>query len=255
MPKELSCGFILFDLYSGNILGCHPANGRKGPEMAFDIPKGHLEAGETPLQAATRELREETGIVLPEGTYIHEIGHVPYQTKKSLHLFSAAIPGLTEMVTGGKLKCSTDFSDTFGNVKPEVDSYTITGFYEWFFKNMQKHIRNEMDRALPPEPMVVVTGYTESGNRFRTATVMPYLTIRKLLDDIEYASDRNLHPHGFSFDFMGASFDSEDVIFAIRNPWKVDVEGICTSEHQFPFEEWREILLDETGESECCIQE
>lgn len=248
MPKELSCGFILFDLHSGGVLGCHPTNGLKGPELSFDIPKGHLEEGETPLQAATRELREETGIVLPEGTFIHEIGHVPYQAKKSLHLFSAAIPGLGSMVASGKLKCSTDFTDSFGNLKPEVDSYALTGYVEWFFKNMQPHVRNEMDRALLPEYMVVVTGEGCSGKPFRTATVMPKSAIDRLLDDVVYASDRNIHPLGFSFAFMDAWFDSDDVIYALRNPWKVDIEGICTSEHQFPFDEWREHLLDNFAE-------
>jgi 8-oxo-dGTP pyrophosphatase MutT (NUDIX family) len=39
------------------------------------LPKGHIDPGETPLQAATREVREETGIV---GEPVHELGEARY---------------------------------------------------------------------------------------------------------------------------------------------------------------------------------
>ena len=45
MPKAISCGFIIFDRHTGEILGCHPTGRPGGPEMSFDIPKGHLEEG------------------------------------------------------------------------------------------------------------------------------------------------------------------------------------------------------------------
>jgi 8-oxo-dGTP pyrophosphatase MutT (NUDIX family) len=39
------------------------------------LPKGHIDPGETPLQAAVREVREETGIV---GEPVHELGEARY---------------------------------------------------------------------------------------------------------------------------------------------------------------------------------
>ena len=45
----------MFDA-GGRVLVLHPANG----DWVF--PKGHVESGETPLQAALREVREEAGI-------------------------------------------------------------------------------------------------------------------------------------------------------------------------------------------------
>jgi len=56
MKAVKSCGVMVF---------------RREPEMQFlllrlprwvDLPKGHIEAGETELECALRELREETGI-------------------------------------------------------------------------------------------------------------------------------------------------------------------------------------------------
>ena len=59
MKQVKSCGFILF---TGN---------RADPQKSFllmkhvdryDLPKGHIEPGETDLQCALREMNEETGI-------------------------------------------------------------------------------------------------------------------------------------------------------------------------------------------------
>lgn len=56
MPEPKSCGFLLF---------------RRQPELQFllmrhvdrwDLPKGHVDPGETDLECALRELNEETGI-------------------------------------------------------------------------------------------------------------------------------------------------------------------------------------------------
>ena len=56
MEQPLSCGFLIL---RGNpvdsfLLMRH--------SRRWDLPKGHLDAGETELQCALRELREETGI-------------------------------------------------------------------------------------------------------------------------------------------------------------------------------------------------
>lgn len=151
MPKQISAGFIIFDRDTGAILATHPT-GRPlgkplhggGYEMSYDIPKGHIEEGETPMQAATRELREETGFAIPEGVDIYEIGRVPYQANKALWLFSAVVPNMQEEIH--KMKCNSFFKDSFGNTKPETDDFILVHDARAFFKNMQPHVFAEAER-------------------------------------------------------------------------------------------------------------
>ncbi len=57
-------------LRDDEILLISTQNGRR-----WQLPKGHLEAGETPLDAAVREVREETGVT---GRIVAELPGVEY---------------------------------------------------------------------------------------------------------------------------------------------------------------------------------
>lgn len=141
--KELSCGFLLLDKKTHNILGCKPSGSERKDSVCFDIPKGHIEDGESYLQCALRELYEETGIAADEITNIQEIGRLTYRTgKKDLYLFSAECD-----IDVSKLHCESMFTDNFGNIKPEVCAYELIPvdkekIRDKFFPNLQRIINN-----------------------------------------------------------------------------------------------------------------
>jgi 8-oxo-dGTP pyrophosphatase MutT (NUDIX family) len=80
--RERSAGFVIFH---------QPKSGKRTYLLLdygrhWDYPKGHLDNGETDLAAATRELREETGIeqvnLVPD--FAHEIGYFFRDKRKGL---------------------------------------------------------------------------------------------------------------------------------------------------------------------------
>ena len=89
MPKELSCGFILFQKGTDRLLVCHP-NGKPGTGYhSFDIPKGHIEDNEEPFDAAMRELREETGYTADEWTEIGDFHPAPAYSDEYITMYMA----------------------------------------------------------------------------------------------------------------------------------------------------------------------
>lgn len=242
MSKAMSCGFILFDPETGRILGCHPTGHQEGPEMSYDIPKGHLEEGETPLKTAKRELKEETGIVLPADTPIHEIGKVPYQSSKSLYLFSATLPGLEGML--GSLACTSKFEDSFGNMKKEIDSYTMTDYHEWFFKNMQPYIKAEQVRARLDTPACIIKGTSDvDGDTVKMKVFLDESKRKTARDFIVEINDHNLRPNGFGYqcelpDGTPVTVELEDVQAGLLKPVVVDVDGKISKLPDFDLDDW-----------------
>ena len=63
---------------------------RRAPDgsRVLALPKGHVDPGETPLQAAEREVREETGIVAEP---VRELGEARYWYRRDGHTISKAV--------------------------------------------------------------------------------------------------------------------------------------------------------------------
>ncbi|RJQ83357.1 NUDIX hydrolase [Pseudonocardiaceae bacterium YIM PH 21723] len=70
---EVSAGGLVVDLLDGSAAVIGRLD-RKG-QLLWSLPKGHLEQGETPEQAAVREVGEETGIA---GRVLGSLGTIDY---------------------------------------------------------------------------------------------------------------------------------------------------------------------------------
>ena len=112
-PRRLSCGIVIVNDVS-ELLLCHVTG-----HDHWDLPKGGAMAGETPLQAALRETREECGLAL-EPSALLNLGRLPYRARKDLHLFGARMPRLDTRT----LFCDSRFTDASSGVRrPEMDGF------------------------------------------------------------------------------------------------------------------------------------
>ena len=99
---------------SRELLLCHVTGQRH-----WDLPKGGINAGETPRQAALRETVEETGLApLPDS--LSDLGRFAYTAKKDLHLFATLI----ERVDPTRLCCESTFVERGSSrTLPEMDAF------------------------------------------------------------------------------------------------------------------------------------
>ena len=88
--KNTSAGLLLFKRTPDGlrVLLAHPGGPfwRKQDEHAWTIPKGLVESGEDPLDAAQREFKEETGIQ-PVAPFI-PLGSVKQRSGKTVHAWA-----------------------------------------------------------------------------------------------------------------------------------------------------------------------
>jgi 8-oxo-dGTP pyrophosphatase MutT (NUDIX family) len=112
---DVSCGTLAVDR-AGRLLLCHVTGTR-----AWDIPKGLQDPGETTLEAAIRELFEETGLAFAPERFI-DLGRVAYRSDKHLHLYRVdvgdTLPDLSH------LACTSFFPHRVtGKPTPEADGF------------------------------------------------------------------------------------------------------------------------------------
>lgn len=88
MLHEKSCGGIVYRKYHGNteiLLIKHINSGH------WSFPKGHVESGETEVQTARREIKEETGIdVLVDPTFRELVTYSPKKDTQKVVVYFIA---------------------------------------------------------------------------------------------------------------------------------------------------------------------
>ena len=116
-PKRLSCGIVILNARR-ELLLCHVTG-----QNHWDLPKGGIDTDETPLAAALRETREESGLRLSAEALI-DLGRFRYTPKKNLHLFATLMPRIDVKT----LRCESHYSDRHtGRRLPEMDDF---GWFE-----------------------------------------------------------------------------------------------------------------------------
>jgi putative (di)nucleoside polyphosphate hydrolase len=117
-PRRLSCGILVLTEQQ-ELLLCHVTG-----QDHWDLPKGGAHEGESPLQAALREAREETGLDLAAEA-LRELGRFDYRPKKDLHLFATLMPRFDV----ASLRCESQFSQYGTGLRlPEMDGYDWVRF-------------------------------------------------------------------------------------------------------------------------------
>ena len=111
--RRLSCGTVIVT-DERELLLCHVTGQRH-----WDLPKGGIHDGESPLAAALRETHEETGLVIDPAS-VTDLGRREYTGKKDLHLFAVVSPRIDPR----ELHCVSCFVERgSGRERPEMDGF------------------------------------------------------------------------------------------------------------------------------------
>jgi 8-oxo-dGTP pyrophosphatase MutT (NUDIX family) len=155
-PAE-SCGVVLLNTLDELLVCRTTGRGR------WDLPKGSREVGEPSIDAAVRELEEETSLCI-DGTLLVPVGEFDYLPTKRLHLFGVLVP--KHAVDLRLLRCRTTFLDhATGLSLPEVDAYAwqpIADLPSWCGPNLSRVLRQVDWKRLHSGPVLTHVGYSRA---------------------------------------------------------------------------------------------
>ena len=108
----------------------------------WDLPKGLLDPGESPRDAAVREATEEAGLRLPAADLL-DLGVHDYLPAKALHLFALHVAPAA--FDAARCRCTSMFPDRrTGRPVPEADGYAwqrLDALDRWCGKNLSRVLR------------------------------------------------------------------------------------------------------------------
>lgn len=103
--EEVSAGGLVVDDGDGVPRAALIARVNRAGRLEWCLPKGHLEPGETPEQAAVREIAEETGI---QGQVVAPLGSIDYWFSASGRRIHKTVHHFLLEATGGHLTVEGD---------------------------------------------------------------------------------------------------------------------------------------------------
>jgi 8-oxo-dGTP pyrophosphatase MutT (NUDIX family) len=103
--EETSAGGLVVDLLGEPLRAAVIARRNRAGRVEWCLPKGHLEEGETPEQAAVREIAEETGI---EGRVLSSLGIIDYWFSAEGRRIHKLVHHYLLEATGGELTIEGD---------------------------------------------------------------------------------------------------------------------------------------------------
>jgi len=103
--EETSAGGIVVNLDDLPPCAAVIARLNRAGRVEWCLPKGHLEGGETPEQAAIREIEEETGI---QGRVVGSLGTIDYWFSAEGHRVHKLVHHYLLQATGGLLSVEGD---------------------------------------------------------------------------------------------------------------------------------------------------
>ncbi|AUM58519.1 nudix hydrolase [Proteus phage phiP4-3] len=109
---EISSGIIF--IKNEQILLCHATN-----TPYWGIPKGHIDEGETALEAALREVKEETNFDVKDPEELIDLGEHFYYKGKNMHLFLYD----SEHFPDAETCVCTSMYTKYGKTFPENDQF------------------------------------------------------------------------------------------------------------------------------------
>lgn len=102
---EVSAGGVAVSVVGGKICGALISRHNRAGRLEWLLPKGHVEEGETPAQAAAREVREETGIESKPVRFLSSMDYWFSSTDKRVH---KVVHHFLLEATGGRLTVEDD---------------------------------------------------------------------------------------------------------------------------------------------------
>jgi 8-oxo-dGTP pyrophosphatase MutT (NUDIX family) len=132
MNKTISAGVVVTD--GKKILLCHVTGGKH-----WDLPKGKLDPDESHLDAAVRELREETSLQV-DPINLEPLGMFKYKHNKDLSLFLYRVDTMPDTAV---LDCLSTFDSGKGIHKKEMD-----GFANVHWEKISKRVVPDLLRVL-----------------------------------------------------------------------------------------------------------